>query len=72
MNVIFHIRRPLKKQKGNQFYKDRSNRSNGTYCGAEETAHDVGWMGQAERWINDKGVVFEPCEACIMIRKSEA
>ena len=39
--MTFHIRRPLREARGSQFYRDRSDRGQGTYCGAAETAYDV-------------------------------
>jgi hypothetical protein len=39
--MIYHIRKKYKVQRGNQFYKDRSDRNNGTFCGSEMTDHDI-------------------------------
>jgi hypothetical protein len=39
--MIMHIRRPLRAARGNQFYRDKSDRGQGTYCGAAETAYDI-------------------------------
>lgn len=64
--MIYHIRRKLKIQKGNQFYKDYSNRSNGTYCGAEMTDKDIAWNDRALPFNN-----FIPCQQCVNIRKKE-
>ncbi len=66
----YHIRRQLKKARGNQFYRDRTNRSNGTYCGIPETEmtdHDIRW--------NDKSLPFEDwvaCGQCVKARRDEA
>ena len=61
--MIFHIRRKLRKQKGNQFYKDYSDRSNGTYCGADMTDKDIAWNEKATPFLD-----CEPCQKCIEIR----
>ena len=71
MNVIYHIRRPLKKQKGNQFYRDRSIRSNGTYCGAPETSQDIACKDRAERWTNDENTTYIPCRECCKALRSD-
>ena len=54
----------MKKQKGNQWYRDTSNRSNGTYCGADETAYDITWRDKAENCGE-----YTPCLDCIKERK---
>ena len=41
--MVYHIRRQLKKQRVSRWYKDRSDRGNGTYCGAEPTDRDIAW-----------------------------
>jgi hypothetical protein len=66
MDTIYHIRRPLKKQRGNQFYKDYS-RGQGTYCGAPETAFDVPHRGRACEWTNAQ-IHHIPCKECCRIR----
>lgn len=63
MGVIYHIRKPLKTQRGNQFYKDRSDRGRGTLCGAAETSFDIPYSNPAPAW--DK---YAPCGKCIMAR----
>ena len=63
--MIYHIRRRLKKQRGNQWYKDRSNRSNGTYCGAGYTDHDIVWNDKAEEFNG-----WEPCKECVKLREN--
>jgi len=62
--MIYHIRKKLRKQKVNQYYKDNDNRDNGTYCGLPETEYDIRWY--------DKAIKFgdhEPCPKCIEIRQ---
>jgi hypothetical protein len=63
---IFHIRRQLKKARGNQFYRNKSCRFNGTYCGGEPTSYDIGWKDKAEPF-ND----ITPCAECIRMRGVE-
>jgi hypothetical protein len=68
--VIFYIRRALRPAGGNQWYKDRSDRGQGTYCGAPETAYDVPHRdrNRAESYQLDGR---ELCPACRDIREQE-
>ena len=59
MAEIFHIRRPLRRAGGNQFYRDKSNRGQGTYCGKPETAYDVDKVRDAVPFNNRT-----PCADC--------
>ena len=61
---IYHIRKPFKKQKVNQWYKDYSNRGNGTFCGADETDLDIRHSEKADDWIHKAGIIFEACKIC--------
>jgi len=63
---VFHIRRRLKRYKGNQFYKDKNNRYAGTYCGADPTDHDISWYQKSERFLD-----WFPCSDCINKRMLE-
>ena len=63
--TVYHIRRRLRRRRGNQFYRDRSIRKSESYCG-EMTADDIFWNWKAE--------IFEhkfPCKKCIEIREKE-
>ena len=40
---MMHIRKQLIKARGNQFYRDKSNRGNGNLCGSPETSYDIPW-----------------------------
>lgn len=74
MATTYHIRRPRRPARGNQFYRDRSHRSQGTYCGAVETQYDV---SHGTRVDTDKAVSsdafagFKPCQACVDLRAAE-
>jgi hypothetical protein len=64
---VFHIRRPLRRAGGSQFYRDKSDRGQGTYCGASETSFDIG--------PNDRAVAFNgrtPCAACVRLGGNRA
>ncbi len=63
-NQIYHIRKPFKKQRVNQYYKDYSNRGNGTFCGAIETSFDTRHSEKAVDWANKAGIAFKACKAC--------
>jgi hypothetical protein len=64
-----HILRQFRKQGGNQFYKDRSNRSQGTFCGAPVVAFGVvRWYEKCVPWTNEAGEQFEPCAECVRLR----
>ena len=65
MTTVFHIRRPLRAARGSQFYRDRSDRGQGTYCGAPETAYDTNSLRDAVPF-NGR----EPCQACKERRSS--
>ena len=39
--ILYHIRRPLRRSRSTNFYRDRSDRGQGTFCGAPETQYDV-------------------------------
>jgi hypothetical protein len=62
--MIYHIRKPPKAARGNQWYKDHSNRDQGTYCGADVTDHDVGHHDKATPWGE-----WTPCRVCIENRR---
>ena len=60
----FHIRRPLRKARGTQYYRDRSDRGQGTYCGLPETDRDIG--------PNDRiWDVAATCQHCLETRGKE-
>jgi len=61
---IFHIRNKLKKYRGSQWYKDNSDRYNGTVCGADPTDKDIMWHWKPKKW--DK---WEPCKKCLKIKQ---
>jgi hypothetical protein len=62
---IAHVRRPLKKSKRNQYYKDLD-RYNGTFCGAEGTWDDHDHKTNGEPF---KGIPV--CAECLRIRDEE-
>jgi hypothetical protein len=64
--VIFHIRKPFKKQRGNQFYYDYSDRGQGNYCGSPETEFDVPHKSVAREWSKLQ-THYVPCEQCCFI-----
>jgi hypothetical protein len=66
-DIVFHIRRALKKQRGSQFYYDYSDRNQGTYCGAPETAFDIAHKDLCVSWT-DKQAHYVPCKECSKIR----
>ena len=66
IDMVFHIRRQLRKQQGSQYYKDRSNRGQGTYCGEAETIYDVNTRRDAVAF-NGR----EPCRKCIKCYDNE-
>ena len=69
MATIFHIRKPLRPARGSQFYKDRSNRGQGTYCGAPETQWDIKHSWKAEPFAGNFAVgILEPCQECTRLR----
>ena len=68
--ITYHIRRPLRPARGNQFYRDESDRGRGTYCKAPETDHDISHRDKARPWVVG-GVDYEPCADCSRIRQEE-
>ena len=66
-DVIFHIRKPLKKQRGNQYYYDYSDRGQGNYCGSPETSFDVPHKSEARSWSSLQ-THYVPCKQCCRIR----
>jgi len=67
MATIYHIRQALERNRGNSFYRDKSNRYNGTVCGAPATNMDAGW-GERKRvggWDHPERGRFEPCPVCV-------
>ena len=64
--MTFHVRRPLKRARGNSFYRDTSDRYNGTFCGAEPTSYDVPWRAKAAPFLGRL-----PCAACLAARAAE-
>ena len=66
-DVIFHIRKPLKKQRGNQYYHDYSDRGQGNYCGSPETLFDVPHKSEARSWSSLQ-THYVPCKQCCRIR----
>ena len=65
--TIYHVRRRLRRARGNQFYRDRSDRGRGTFCGAPETGYDAAWAERkrAKAWDHPELGRFEPCPACL-------
>lgn len=47
---IYHIRKPLRPSRGNQFYRDKSDRGQGTYCGAPEGYKDIPNKWKPQTW----------------------
>ena len=69
-DIVFHIRRPLRKNRGSQFYRDYSNRGQGTYCGAPETTFDAAHSHRAVSWTNLE-THYVPCKLCCELRALE-
>lgn len=69
--VIYHIRRPLRRARGNSFYRDKSDRGQRTFCGASETLCDCAHRSLAVIWIDYNGCVHMPCLDCVSIRFAE-
>ena len=63
METIFHIRKQMKQNSGTNFYLDRSNRSNGTFCGHPETQYDRAWNNSVKPFNNGVNL-FVPCKNC--------
>ena len=61
--MTFHIRRPMGRNRGGSFYKDRSDRYRGTFCGADPTECDITHREKAVAWKQN-----EPCADCIAER----
>lgn len=66
--IIQHIRRPLPRKGGNQWYRAHEVRTPTTYCGADVTAHDVGCRDSTDSWMRDDGTFFKTCAACVAHR----
>ena len=72
MRYIFHIRRRLRKARGNSFYKDYSDRGRGTFCGAPETEFDIAWAERNRaRDYELNGAQHVACESCKRARDAE-
>ena len=73
--MIFHIRKRLRKLRGNQWYKDRDDRKVETYCQAEPTEYDVEWRyRKSKKYIakwEHKSVVHYPCGVCREVVRDE-
>jgi hypothetical protein len=64
--TIYHIRRRLRRSQSTNWKLDRSNRSNGTFCGAPCGEYDASWANRlrAGTWQHpDKGE-FAVCVTC--------
>ena len=61
--MTYHIRRPLRYAGGGQWYRDKSDRGQGTFCGAAETAYDVTARDRAPAWDG-----HTPCPDCLLAR----
>lgn len=72
--LTYHVRRRLRRARGNQFYRDRSYRGMGTFCGANETQHDRDWAerNRVKPWRAPNGMLQTPCEACVKAIAKEA
>lgn len=74
MTTLSHIRRPLRRARGSQWYRDKGDRSTGTWCGAPDTRHDIQesvaatGLEAALEWINRGYGPHEICPQCIAIR----
>lgn len=64
--MIYHIRRRLRRQEGNQYYKDYSNRGQGAYCGENYTDHDIKWRDKIYTTAT-----WQCCPVCAAARKKE-
>ena len=64
MKIVVHIRKRLNRSRSTNFYLDRSNRSNGTFCGAPETQYDRVWNDSTEPFNNGVNL-FTVCGNCL-------
>ncbi len=62
----FHIRHRLARRGGNSFYRDRSERTSTTFCGAPCTEWDAAWAERkrVKEWTSERGGLMTPCQAC--------
>lgn len=67
-SATFHIRRPLAKCGGNQFYRDTTVRATSTYCGADMTDCDAAAKHKVGSWTKADGTRMIPCGRCIELR----
>ena len=61
--ITFHIRAPMPRKGGNQFYRDKTHRVAKTLCGDSVTEHDIRF---SERPLPFG--MYVPCERCVDIR----
>lgn len=67
-HTVYHVRRKLRRQRGNQFYRDKSDRGRGTYCGADCGEYDVSHGSKIAEWTRADGELMVPCPECVMLR----
>lgn len=63
--ILYHIRAPLARRRGNQLYRDRSPRISVTLCREPVTDHDIRYSWQALPCGD-----YEPCAKCVEIRNA--
>lgn len=66
MIAIYHIRKPLLRARGNQWYRDKSHRGQGTFCGEPEGPKDISHRTKWVVWIETTtGTEWQPCARCM-------
>ena len=65
-----HIRKPARRSRSTQWYRDHSSRDRGTYCGAPCGEGDVAWTQRAASLTGDTrfGAL---CTACNVARAED-
>lgn len=70
--TTMHIRRPLRRARGSQWYRDRSDRGQGTFCGGAEGLYDIPARERQPVRYELPGTDRVVCAACSTAREREA
>lgn len=76
--MIYHILKQLRPERGDQYYRDKSNRGRGTICGInmEEipNSYSLAWSDRKRvgRWIHPEHGVMIPCPKCVELVKADS
>jgi hypothetical protein len=62
--TTYHIAKQYRPQAGNQYYKDRSSRFQGTFCGSTDLTNLAKWTWKVAPWVDEKGNEWVPCPVC--------